>query len=298
MSLIESVQQSVSDMQCKGCYKYYVSNTGLLQHMQRSPMCAKWISILEEDNKFSKDIQEMYSVSNNKIHGNTCGSCGTVYSNLGNLNKHLENSVVCKKIVEHEKQLMYKKLDEMQGLGNIGPADDPIREKHVSIPEASKSKIVHIIWNVFLTDKTQVKDLDYEIKMNNIGYIICILPNKNIYKTIKPSVEIEHCVIEYEDHNPIITKVMSEKFEECYDKIEHFQKQRKNTLVFCNSGYQRSLPFICKYLTSRHNDEIQNIDKALDIVLFQTDKENYLSTKPFIKENLLMLKKDDMTSFL
>lgn len=227
MSLIENVQSAVPDTQCKGCYKYYVSDTGLLQHIQRSPMCGKWISILQEDNNFSKDIQEKYSIT----------------------------------------------------------------------PSPIESTLIHIIWNVFLTDKTQIKNIDKEINMNNIKYMICILPDKNIYESIKPKNEIDHCIIEYEDHNSIVTNSVSMKYEEYFDKIEYFQGNRQNTIIFCNSGYQRSLPFICKYLTSRHKDEVPDIDKALDIVLSQVDKANYLSTKPFIKENLLMLKKEDMTNF-
>ncbi len=91
---------------------------------------------------------------------------------------------------------------------------------------------------------------------------------------------------------------MLEKYEECFDKIEHFQGNRENTIIFCNSGYQRSLLFICKYLISRHKNEVPDIDKALDIMLSQADKENYTFIKSQVKENLLMLKNQDMTGFL
>lgn len=296
MSLIERYDKP--DTQCKGCYKFYVSDSGLAQHIERSPLCEKWISILEKDDKFSKEIQEAYSVSNDKLHGILCNSCKTSYSNLGNLNKHLEKNVVCKKIMELEKRAMYKKLDEMQGIKGLEPAEDPIRDKHAITPAPSESKLIHIIWNVFLTDKTQVENIDKEISMNNIKYMICILPDKDIYEKIKPKKEIEHCIIEYNDHNPIITNSVSEKYEECFNKIEHFQGNRENTIIFCNSGYQRSLPFICKYLTSRHKDEVPDVGKALDIILSQVDKENYAFIKTQVKENLLMLRKEDMNSFL
>lgn len=301
MSLIVTEEQYKADTQCKGCYKFYVSEVGLEQHIKRSPLCAKWISILKQDDKFSKKIQNMYNVSNNFFHGTTCNACDTTYSNLGNLNKHLENNPVCKKLIEHEKNLMYKHLDDIQGVGNVKPepVDDPIREKYTSIPESVDSKLIHIIWNVFLTDKTHIKNLDHEINSNCIKYIIYILPDKKIYDEIRPETDIEHCIIEYEEHSPVITNNMTEKFEKCFDKIEYYraQKIRGNTLVLCNSGYQRSLPFICKYLITRHVDEVPDIDKALDIVLFQADKQNYANIKPFVKENLLMLLKEDSTSY-
>ena len=81
--------------------------------------------------------------------------------------------------------------------------------------------------------------------------------------------------------------------EECYNIIKELQINRENTLIFCNNGYQRSLPFICNYLITHHNDEVPNLDRALDIVLSQADKTNFSNIKEPTKNNLLNLKKED-----
>jgi hypothetical protein len=70
---------------------------------------------------------------------------------------------------------------------------------------------------------------------------------------------------------------------EVYDKqcerIEQLRSRRKNVFVFCNSGFQRSLPFLVHYLTAHHADEIPNIERAIDTILPQVDKQAYATAK-------------------
>ncbi len=42
-----------------------------------------------------------------------------------------------------------------------------------------------------------------------------------------------------------------------------------NIAVFCNSGFQRSLPFLCYYLRTRHPMTAPTTARAVDIVLPQ-----------------------------
>lgn len=299
----------MSSSQCKGCLKSYVNEIGLLQHFERSPLCKKWIDILDTGNSIANDLQLTYNnegkcKTNNVASEFRCSSCSSKFSNFGNLNKHMKSRPICMKYHELNKEMQncneiikpnetieYSQIDENKQVNN---------SIYENVPPPSNSKLVHIIWNVLLTDKTQVKDLDLEIIDNNIEHIICILPSdktKEIFQDIKPKKEMSCTIIEYTDHNPIITNDMIHLFENSYDKIEELQKIRKNTLIFCNSGYQRSLPFIIKYLVSRHPDEIPNFDKALDIVLSQVDKQNFNEIRDILKDNILMILKEDLTKF-
>lgn len=300
--------------QCNGCLKSYVNEIGLLQHFERSPLCKKWIEILETGNSVANDLQLTYNNEGKFKTDNTgsnfkCTSCNSKFSNFGNLNKHLRTRPIC---LKHYELDQHNKLTHMENMYNIVKPNENTEYSQIdenkqinnsiyeNVPPPSNSKLVHIIWNVLLTDKTQVKDLDTEIIENNIEHIICILPSdkaKEIFQEIKPKKEMSFTIIEYTDHNPIITNDMIHLFEKSYDKIEELQKIRKNTLIFCNSGYQRSLPFIIKYLISRHPDEIPNFDKALDIVLSQVDKQNFNAIRDPLKDNILMILKEDLTKF-
>lgn len=254
-------------MNCEGCNKRYVNEIGLLQHLKRTPLCKKWIDILSNDNK-AKDIQTnkleqiKYKYSDN--HEMTCSSCQHKFTNIGNLNRHLSNNIVC---------LKYTMFN-----------NEPIK--------TNESELVHLTRNLFFTN---ANNLDKEIEYNNIGHIICILPHESYFEKIERNrnVNISYTLITYNDNYGFIDNDTIQKFEESYDKIEELHKNKKNTLIFCNNGYELVLPFICKYLISRHQNEVPNIGCALDIILPRVDK-NYAIVKDSLKRSLGILFKLDV----
>jgi hypothetical protein len=46
-------------------------------------------------------------------------------------------------------------------------------------------------------------------------------------------------------------------------------------VVFCTSGYQRSLPLLAYYLMNRHRDEAPTAERCVDLILPQVDKVNF-----------------------
>jgi protein-tyrosine phosphatase len=319
---------------CQACHKEYSGFMGLLQHHTRNKMCKKWTDILEKNNDIAKKIQETYEESHNlrdPVH--KCEACLKEFSNVGNLNKHFRGNPECQKLCafgyatpetcrpDPDNASNTFPVEPTQNTKWLGPdgtvsdyeikgyrpftveinfqAYDPKSNIFEEAPPKNDSKLVHIIWNLMLTDKTQVSNIDEEISKNNIHHIIAILPDATDYESIKPkNSEISYDVLEYgTDHNPVISDEMLEKYEECYEKMAEMQKSRKNVLIFCNNGYQRSLPFICNYLIKHHNDEVPDLDRALDIVLSQVDKENYSVVKEATKNSLLMLRTEYMTPF-
>ena len=320
----------VKAVTCKACHKEYVGDVGLLQHHTRNKMCKKWTDILEKNNETAKKIQETYEESHNlrTTKVNKCEACEKEFSNVGNLNKHFRGNPECQKLcalgfAQPNPDLAANTIapDPIQKTKWVGPngdisdyktdgyrpvsveinfkAYDPKSSVFEPAPPSNDSKLVHIIWNLLLTDKTQVnKDLVEEISKNNIKHIIAILPYVHDLPDIPSSVDVNCTVLTYgNDHNPIISDEILEKYEECYEKIAEMQKKRENVLIFCNNGYQRSLPFICNYLIKHHADEVPDLDRALDIVLSQVDKENYSVVKEATKNTLLMLRTEYMTPF-
>jgi len=286
--------------QCVGCNKFYIGEIGLLQHHTRNLLCKYWTSIINSDERACK-IQKLYHSNYNL----TCSSCKTIFSNMGNLNKHLRNNITCQKIdlyniyleknttdleIIDESITMYDKTKKF----DVYPLDVTNVSKYGAAPPVSNSTLIHIIWNLLLTDKTQVKNLDKEIEQNNIKLIIAIIPSKESIDYLELNKKVNTIVIEYGDnYNSIINDDILKLYEECYNKIKELQINRENTLIFCNNGYQRSLPFICNYLITHHNDEVPNLDRALDIVLSQADKTNFSNIKEPTKNNLINLKKED-----
>lgn len=231
-------------------------------HFSRQPLCEVWINETLLDGKLIEYVDKYFDEE--KVHMKECKYCNKKFSNKGNLNKHMNNNVICKK---------WEKYMELK----------PVYEYF----EAPKYQLCHIIWNVFLIDKEF--ELTQEIiDENNIGYILAILPDadgqnaEQIYDE-KIKVNVEHYIMKYEGHNLTLnTKV----FDEQCVKIEEYRKERKNIFVFCNSGYQRSIPFLCHYLTKHHADEVPTIEKAIDLILPQVDKKNYATMRDKYIENM------------
>jgi hypothetical protein len=142
------------------------------------------------------------------------------------------------------------------------------------------SKLYHIIWNILLADKQFPLTLQ-TLQENKIGHIVAILPNRDDFEKLAGK-GIQATVIEYgEKHEPFIN---SKQYEEICTFIDNLARSSKdeserNVLVFCNNGYQRSIPFLVYYLTRFHPDECPTISKAIDLILPQVDKLNYLSLR-------------------
>lgn len=140
-------------------------------------------------------------------------------------------------------------------------------EYYCAFEAPKKTGTTHIIWNVLLCDKTVVLD-DKHLEYEKVKHIFCILPKASDapeFVGLRP-----HTVLEYgDDHNPAIGPDLIQKYKECGDLIDRLAKEtpRGNVLIFCNSGYQRSIPFICYYLTTFHKDEVPDFDAALQRVL-------------------------------
>lgn len=258
---------------CAACNKSYVDIYGLRAHLKRQPLCEKWMSLKADikdyvDDKFMLPMSDLDQADKMK-----CGICGARYSTVGNLNKHLDSSVIC------SKWAMYK---DLQPLESYMPKFNSL---HAPVPASEVPACLHhIIWNVFIADKETMMRPEFktELENNNVKYIVAVLPQGEPVISILESLEaVQSSVMYYRGHDPIVDL---EQFEKQCSEIEDRRVRRENCLVFCNNGYQRSIPFLCYYLTVHHKDEVPDISRAIDIILPQVDKRNYATLRdPYIK---------------
>ena len=163
-----------------------------------------------------------------------------------------------------------------------------------------KHKLCHIIWNLFVIDKpfvnkTVPEDLINIVRENNIRYVIAILPGNGAEERYATGLDtlsglgVEHTIMMYEGHD---TSLDIDAFDVQCKKIEMYRSTqleggaRCNIFVMCNSGYQRSLPFLCYYLTRYHPDEVPTIAAAVDLILPQVDRENYAAVRDQFVESI------------
>ncbi len=132
-----------------------------------------------------------------------------------------------------------------------------------------KSSFQFILWNLYLTDK--LTPIRYEdLLCNGIREIVAILPEEEDFLALEPEIrDIPYAVLPYHNtHEPYLPK---EEYDRICKKIDDIAKgpreQPRNILVFCNNGYQRSLPFLVYYMTRFHADECSSIGEALRLIL-------------------------------
>lgn len=147
---------------------------------------------------------------------------------------------------------------------------------------AGNDGLTHIIWNVLLCDKT-AKLTPAVIADNRIQHILAILPDVNALPASVLDANVPYSIMEYGTvHEPTLTEVQRAEFNTAgalIDAKAQAADTRGSVLVFCNSGYQRSIPFLTYYLTTRHPIEAPTVERAIDIILPQVDREGYSAVR-------------------
>jgi hypothetical protein len=274
----------------------YPSAAALRKHLVRQPLCETWATLCPGIKDYVDDSFAMPAATEGEQSWNErrCGACSKAFANVGNLNRHLLTSVVC------GKWAMYRKLKPLEPYfrdvrdyasaprGHAVPAtsttsgggDDtqPVAHAAPGMREAFTApayRICHIIWNVFLIDRefAMRQDMRTVLRENGITYVVAILPRDSRLSSRDPPFwGLEHGVLPYDDHEE---RVDLDAYDEQCRQIEARRAERQNVVVFCNNGYQRSLPFLCHYLTAHHADEVPDVARAVNIVLPQVDKDQF-----------------------
>jgi len=273
---------------CDACEREYTSTGNLNKHLKQNNLCFEWLKQNINETDRYKIIQNDYNITN-KIEGFRegefkCNQCQKCFSTQSNLNKHMIRSVICKKWND-----LNINKQTSNNLNNINAENSYIYENNYSSFKPPTDNLIHVIWNIFLCDKYQ--DINKELIENNkIGYIISILPTKEDYKEyIEPEL-VKHSTIEYFDnHEETIDAKLLQIYQEQCDQIEIVRKEEyRNIIIFCNNGFQRSIPFICYYLLKYHPNEYSSLVTVLNLVL---SKVQNTSTPAYIEEYTQLLSK-------
>ena len=265
---------------CVACEKKFKTEKYLHQHTLRSEICRKWISYLNVpkptfDSKVIERIQKVYEnikpIDTNK---HQCYSCHKQFSTKSNLNKHIKRNIICQK---WEKYHTIQERNE--DYNNIKTCENNIYSSFEPLPQIPMH---HIVWNLYLTDK-ESKIESYS--KHNIDYVICIMPKENFlyytYDTEKEKTKFYN--LSYNDHKQTFEDTELQGYEKMCMKLLELQKKRKNALIVCNNGYQRSLPFICYYLIKYHNEEYPTVEKTIELILSQVDRNNMSLKDKYVK---------------
>ena len=159
-------------------------------------------------------------------------------------------------------------------------------EEFVSPPPTS---IHHIIWNIVITDKLTTLNQDI-IEQNKIKHILAILPETDDFLKLNTDIQdMPYDVLSYgSDHNMDINFDLYDEYSKKIDDIAKISDIR-NVLIFCNNGFQRSIPFIVYYLINYHKDEVPTIEKAIELILSQIDRDNFMKIKDDMINNITKL---------
>jgi hypothetical protein len=150
-----------------------------------------------------------------------------------------------------------------------------LRLDYSDVEPMPPSQTYHIIWNLLLADK-QLELTPEALAADNINHIVAILPAKSEFE--KLNTQIPDCpftVLEYGYEHT--TQINQAQYQACGEMIDSMARApgRHNILIFCNNGYQRSIPFLVYYLTKFHADEVPTVGRAVEIILSQVDRANY-----------------------
>ena len=238
-------------MQCAGCSKFYSNKANLKKHWARQPLCEEWIKLEENGLKRYVEEEQDKPLASVETGGKLrCQVCHTVFANVGNLNRHRETNTVC------------KKWETYQNLSPILPYVSSSGKGNNCDTFTSKLTLEHY-WNVYFTESKLVVDECLFATCNdyNIVYVLVLLPTGEVQKM---KVDSERKVLAYEGYH---AKFSVTEFDEELEKIKAFEKENRSVLIFCSTGYQRLLPFLCYYVLKRGNNVYSSVKDAVSNIL-------------------------------
>jgi len=258
---------------CVSCNNSYPD---IESHLERQPLCKRWVDLLSSSPLAAAitklDISNEDSSNHRDTTEHICPCCRNKYSTVGNLNKHLRQSKTCSKYSKYCALLpIINAMEPVDTSMLPGKSHSHLLDNAIAFTP-SPNTFMHIIWNIFLMDKDHILT-EEEAITNNIAHIIAILPDESEYKQ---TISCSRDIMLYTGHSMDIN---TDQYDEYIHKMESYRKERKNVFIFCNNGYQRSIPFLCYYLTKHHHDEVPNVERAIDIILPQVDKANYATMR-------------------
>lgn len=112
----------------------------------------------------------------------------------------------------------------------------------------------------------------------------------DVFHQLKCGASLHIETMEYSDHVPLeFDERTRQEFGGFCRNIEHHRSKRENVFIFCNSGYQRSIPFLVYFFTRFHPEEAPTIERALDLILPQVARDEFASIRSTYVESITTL---------
>ena len=91
---------------CEACQKKFTTKSSLKRHLEKSVVCHEWVTMDPPASNelmdrgscivdFMEDLKTKITTEKNEKDQNSCKYCKTVFSNVGNLNKHFKTATTC-----------------------------------------------------------------------------------------------------------------------------------------------------------------------------------------------------------
>lgn len=285
---------------CGACKKPFSSARNLGRHLQRQPLCARWLELSPGLKDYVQRESELdkkagYTCLAAEREYRTCPACGHEFASTGNLNRHLaEESSICAK---------WARLRELQPVYDWCAASLAMPRgaaEHAApfeAPDAAAAALKHVIWNVMLCSKDVVAGdpaaFKRAVEAAGVARVVGIMPEGagvDEFHALLDAAElprggladagaVERSVLPYAAHEPSLDVAAFDAEIARMEALRARGGARRNVLVFCNSGYQRSIPFLAHYLVRHHGDEAPDVARAIDLILPQVDRDNYAALR-------------------
>nr|WRJ69889.1 cys-based protein tyrosine phosphatase [Oceanusvirus sp.] len=247
---------------CEACGRSYSTKSNLGLHYERQPLCLKWIR--EVDDRMKHVVTGEIEIRSERAatRSEACEACGKEFSTDSNLLRHVKASPTCQKWIVYRDVARInftsrEWLQNNEGAGEAGEAggvagidQNPDMALSCGKPDSSVHRLG---WNVYLSDKHA------PIDGNDFGMVVMILPDSSCVPPSLPE-GIDREVLHYRGHQPSLD---FPSFDRAIDRIEEREAAGENVLVFCNSGYQRTIPFLCRYMMRRDPKLYDDVEKTL-----------------------------------
>jgi hypothetical protein len=260
---------------CASCGKTYASRDSVTQHLERMPLCK--VRAIYSYPKVQQDSgDELGTRAGAAPADTTCQTCFISFGTTAELDAHLESCPAC------DAWDLYQPVEDFRPHPAYFPRGLDLRPS--AKPAGKPEKFPFIFQRLFVLDKHQGSHLLSPLERK---LVIAIVPSQEAAATPCPE---DTLVLPYDDHTPTIDFAQYDAAAAAIN--DHLRKPLHvagPVYVYCNSGYQRTVPFLTHYLTRwSFGNEKYTLEEALKNVLKKLRLDDHDSEHALVRVRSLL----------